>query len=170
MPGGSIPPATSDTHHQCWNVTGCLYLQEMNDHEERCRFLQVWLTPNRKGHKPQYGSTTYTKADRHNQLLHILSGVGPEPSWQRTNRTGCIKLHADANVFVSENDAGVRYELELGPSRQAYLVCAEGKLGWAFAVTSQVAGGCTLLTAVNHAARVVLGIAHDVAAVAHLRV
>lgn len=100
--------------------------QEMNEHDQRCRFLQVWLTPDRRGHTPQYGSSTYTKADRHNQLLHVLSGVGPAPAWQGVNRRGCIALHADANVFVSENDAGVQHQLELGASRQAYLVCMEG--------------------------------------------
>lgn len=100
--------------------------QEMNDHDERCRFLQVWLTPDQRGHTPQYGSTTYDKTDRHNQLLHVLSGVGPKPAWQKIYSTGCIQLHADANVFVSENDAGVSYQLELAPSRQAYLVCMEG--------------------------------------------
>lgn len=99
----------------------------MNDHEQRCRFLQVWLTPDRKGHRPQYGSTSYDKADRHNQLLHVLSGVGPSPAWQKVNSRDCIQLHADANVFVSENDGGVSYDLQLAPGRQAYLVCAEGK-------------------------------------------
>jgi redox-sensitive bicupin YhaK (pirin superfamily) len=102
-------------------------LQEMNDHEQRCRFLQVWLTPDRKGHRPQYGSISYDKADRHNQLLHVLSGVGPSPAWQKVNSRDCIQLHADANVFVSENDGGVSYDLQLAPGRQAYLVCAEGE-------------------------------------------
>lgn len=99
----------------------------MNEHEQRCRFLQVWLTPDRRGHTPQYGSSSYGPADRHNQLLHVLSGVGATPAWQGVNRKGCIKLNADANVFVSENDAGVSYQLELGPNRQAYLVCMEGE-------------------------------------------
>jgi redox-sensitive bicupin YhaK (pirin superfamily) len=98
----------------------------MNVHEQRCRFLQVWLTPDRKGHRPQYGSTSYDKADRHNQLLHVLSGVGPSPAWQKVNSRDCIQLHADANMFVSENDAGISYDLQLAPGRQAYLVCAEG--------------------------------------------
>jgi redox-sensitive bicupin YhaK (pirin superfamily) len=98
----------------------------MNDHEQRCRFLQVWLTPDRKGHRPQYGSTSYDKADRHNQLLHVLRGVGPSPAWQKVNSRGCIQLHADANVFVSESDGGVSYDLQLAAGRQAYLVCAEG--------------------------------------------
>lgn len=30
--------------------------------------------------------------------------------------------------FVSENDGGEQFNLQLGPSRQAYLVCIEGSL------------------------------------------
>lgn len=31
-------------------------------------------------------------------------------------------------MYVSENDAGVKHEIALGPARQAYLVCIEGEL------------------------------------------
>lgn len=34
----------------------------------------------------------------------------------------------DANVFVSEPDAGVSQPITLGPNRQAYLICIEGNL------------------------------------------
>ena len=34
----------------------------------------------------------------------------------------------DANVFVSEADAGVSQEISLDQNRQAYLICIEGDL------------------------------------------
>lgn len=34
----------------------------------------------------------------------------------------------DANVFVSECDAGMKFDLALGAKRQAYLICIEGDL------------------------------------------
>ena len=34
----------------------------------------------------------------------------------------------DANVIVSENDAGAEHSIDLGPGRQAYMVCIEGSL------------------------------------------
>ena len=34
----------------------------------------------------------------------------------------------DANVFVSECDAGTKFNIELGAKRQAYLICIEGDL------------------------------------------
>ena len=102
-------------------------LQEMNQHPETCRFIQVWINPDGKGHKPQYGSSTYKQEDRHNKLLQVLRGTGKIPAWKGVHSLHSITLHQDVNVFVSENDAGVKHELLLGPGRQAYMVCMEGE-------------------------------------------
>ncbi len=66
---------------------------EMNDGDKTCRFLQVWLTPDRRGHEPQYGSERYTREDRHNKLLHLLGGTGRVPDWPNLEAGKCIKLH-----------------------------------------------------------------------------
>ncbi|GIM07422.1 hypothetical protein Vretimale_11516 [Volvox reticuliferus] len=105
--------------------TGVVH-SEMNEGSETCRFLQLWITPDRRGHKPQYGSSVYDKADRHNRLLQILGGTGASPAWPKTAKPQSIHLHQDANVFVSESDPLTRFELSLGPKRQAYMVCIEG--------------------------------------------
>lgn len=106
-----------------------MHAQEMNDHAETCRFIQVWLTPERKGVTPQYGSSRYTTADRHNVLLPILRGSGAPPAWPGMSAAAgsAPAVHQDANVYVSESDAGVVHELALGPARQAYLLCMEGE-------------------------------------------
>ena len=39
-----------------------------------------------------------------------------------------LPLMQDANVIVSENDAGIEHSIDLGPGRQAYMVCIEGSL------------------------------------------
>jgi redox-sensitive bicupin YhaK (pirin superfamily) len=101
---------------------------EMNDGGETCRFLQVWITPDKRGHKPQYGSARYTKDDRHNRLLHVLRGTGASPAWRGVHSITATRLQQDANVFVSESDAGSSFDLLLAPRRQAYLVCAEGSM------------------------------------------
>lgn len=49
---------------------------EMNDGDVTCRFIQVWISPDQQGHKPQYGSCEFSKTDRHNQLLQIFGGSG----------------------------------------------------------------------------------------------
>ena len=67
--------------------------QEMNEKDELTRFLQIWMTPDRRGHKPQYGSSVYSKADRHNKLLQILGGSGAMPSWETASPGAGITLH-----------------------------------------------------------------------------
>lgn len=66
---------------------------EMNDGGKTCRFLQVWLLPDQRGHAPQYGSEQYTLEDRKNKLLHLLGGTGRVPDWAHLQRGRCITLH-----------------------------------------------------------------------------
>ena len=68
-------------------------MQEFNHDKETVRSLQIWMTPDRKGHTPQYGSNRYTKEDRHNKLLLILGGNSPAPSWQGIAQGKGIRLH-----------------------------------------------------------------------------
>lgn len=54
----------------------------------------MWLTPDRSGHAPQYGSSRYERADRHNRLLHILGGTQEPPAWQDVHQgKDGIRLH-----------------------------------------------------------------------------
>ena len=61
----------------------------------------------------------------------------------------------DANVFVSESDAGVRHELVLAPGRQAYLVCIEGSLSVVAAGGGQAGGEAEALLGERDAAELV---------------
>lgn len=102
---------------------------EMNDGAEACRLLQIWMLPDRRGHTPQYGSSQYSDKDRADTLLQILHGTGTPPSWPEITRKGTpIHLHQDVNVFVSENQAGRKYELPLAPGRAAYVININGAL------------------------------------------
>ena len=90
------------------SVTWPCMSQEMNEQDERTRFLQIWMTPDRRGHRPQYGSSKYSKADRHNKLLHILGGTGTMPSWETATAGAGISLH---QVTLSNMFAGLLLSL-----------------------------------------------------------
>jgi len=93
---------------------------EMNDNEDTTlRFLQIWILPNKDGLTPQYGSRKFEKADRHNKFFHVVSGPSDKAS---------IKINQDANIYVSEIDAGKNLEFTNQENRQIYLVCIEGTL------------------------------------------
>ena len=49
------------------------------------------------------------------------SGLGP-------GRDGKVQIHQDFNLLASEIEVGKSLELELKPSRQAYVLCLEGTL------------------------------------------
>ncbi len=70
-----------------------MLLQEFNHDKETVRSLQIWMTPDSRGHTPQYGSSRYVKEDRHNKLLLILGGTTAAPSWQGVAPGKGINLH-----------------------------------------------------------------------------
>ena len=108
--------------------TGVVH-SEMNDEVEKtCRFIQVWLTPDKRGHQPQYGSLMTTPEERHNKLLAVLQGTGRIPFWASPVPVEPVKLHQDATVIVSQADPSFSQEIALGRSRQAYVLCIEGSL------------------------------------------
>ncbi|MFQ5924835.1 MAG: pirin family protein [Dehalococcoidia bacterium] len=93
---------------------------EMNDApDELLRFLQIWILPDKQGATPQYGSKRFSKSDRHNKLLHIVSGK---------DINSVIQINQDANIFVSEIEKGKQVVFSLDAGRQIYLVCIEGSL------------------------------------------
>jgi redox-sensitive bicupin YhaK (pirin superfamily) len=82
----------------------------------------VRIKPDQRGHKPNYGSRRYTIEDRRNRMLQML-GPASAPS---AEGDPVVRIHQDANVFVTEIDAGVTVPFVLRPLRQLYVVCAEG--------------------------------------------
>lgn len=91
---------------------------EYNHGAELLRLLQIWIRPSSKNLTPSYGDMSFTKKDRHNKLLHLVSSE---------ENKGKIKIYQDANIFVSEADKGLSQTLEMGEYDYFYLVQIEGK-------------------------------------------
>lgn len=99
-----------------------VYHSEMNQHpSQTVRFLQIWISPDRKGLPVKYGSHRFEEAQRKNTLLQIISGT-------RSQETAPIVLSQDCNVYVSQLDQGVTVSLDILAGRQAYMVEIEGDL------------------------------------------
>ena len=110
--------------------TGVRHSEHNRDARQTLRFLQLWITPNARGLKPQYGSRAFTEKDRTNTIFHAVTGptaraptAPPTPDDDRR-----IVLSQDANIFVSEYDRDHPQTFAVRPGRQAYLVCIEGAL------------------------------------------
>ncbi len=88
---------------------------EMNEGEETCRFLQIWIFPEQKDLTPNYGSKRFLESERLNQWLHL---VGPREE---------IAVCQDVNLYVTELTAGKSIRFPLAAGRQAYLKLIEGQ-------------------------------------------
>jgi len=82
------------------------------------RFLQIWIYPDQREYKPNYGEYRFEWNQRHNKWLHIVSSMtGSAP----------IQIHQDANIYVLELNEGDTISFPVKGKRQAYLVQIEGK-------------------------------------------
>jgi redox-sensitive bicupin YhaK (pirin superfamily) len=77
------------------------------------RLLQIWILPPEKNLPTLYGSQKFSRKDRKNRLLNIISPKNGEAK---------IKLYQDVNIYVCELDAGKEISYEIAENRQVYYV------------------------------------------------
>jgi len=83
------------------------------------RFLQIWITPNKKGLPPYYCAKKFPKNPLKNENQLIVSGDVIE---------SVIKIQQDANVYVAEIDKQKQVTITNHERRQSYLLCVDGSL------------------------------------------
>ncbi|MAF95311.1 MAG: pirin family protein [Rhodospirillaceae bacterium] len=105
---------------QCISAGTGVTHSELNEQDDWCRFLQIWIVPGSRGLPVRYDLHRFSPEDRKNKLLHVISGPA--------NRAGaCLYVCQDINVHVSElTDKGARVSYVLNEDRQAYIYCFEG--------------------------------------------
>ena len=99
--------------------TGVLH-SELNQCDERCRFLQIWILPPAKGLSVRYAHRAFSETDRQNRLLHVVGSLGHADD-------AALRLNQDVNLYASEltdPEAEVVFELQAG--RQVYVNDVEG--------------------------------------------
>ncbi|MBU3100070.1 MULTISPECIES: pirin family protein [Clostridium] len=95
-----------------------VYHSEHNLGKEVARFLQIWILPDKEGHKPNYGEYKFEWNDRKNKWLHMVSSNQGE---------AVVKVNQDINIFTLELDERSVIDYCVKADRQAYLVQIEGK-------------------------------------------
>lgn len=104
-------------HVQYMSAGTGVYHSEHNLGENTSRFLQIWILPDTKGLKPNYGDYRFQWEDRKNKWLQIVSSFeGNAP----------IKIYQDANIYVLELEKDKSIDFKVEEGRQAYLVQIEG--------------------------------------------
>lgn len=107
-------------HVQTVTAGSGVWHSELNNHDEHCRFLQIWILPPANGLPVRYENKKYEAADRLNKLLHVVGNTSNQDEVP-------LHLNQDVNFYVSELtdlDARISFSLEAG--RQAYINNFEG--------------------------------------------
>jgi hypothetical protein len=99
--------------------TGVTHSEFNGSDREPAHFLQIWLLPDRSGHRPSYEQRPFPEAERRGKLRLIASPDGAD---------GSTTLHQDARVFATLLGAGEAVELPLAKGRHAWVQVARGEL------------------------------------------
>ncbi len=95
-----------------------IYHSEHNMHESKdLRLLQIWILPPKKGLPRLYGSHKFTKEQRKNRFLNIVSSKDGEAP---------VQIHQDVNFYVSELEESKNLDFSIKEGRQIYFVQIEG--------------------------------------------
>ena len=119
--------------------TGVTHSEYNGSDREPVHFLQIWLLPDRPGHRPAYGQQAIPLDTLRGALRPIATPDGSG---------GSLAIHQDARVFATILAAGEAVRHPLAPGRHAWVQVARGagmvnglavKAGDGVAVSGEVA-------------------------------
>jgi redox-sensitive bicupin YhaK (pirin superfamily) len=100
--------------------TGIQHSEFNKNKDNRVKFLQIWVFPNKKNVTPRYDQITLKLADRHNKLQQILS---PNP-----NDAG-VWIHQNAWFHLGKFDKGISTEYAIkGKGNGLYVFNLNGNI------------------------------------------
>ena len=101
--------------------TGVMHSEFNHSTEKPLRLLQIWLFSDTWGLKPSWEQKRYSKEERRNRLLAVIS---PKDS----KREESLSISQDATFYVSSLEPGTGQSHKLHKGRIAYLFVIEGKI------------------------------------------
>lgn len=99
--------------------TGVRHSEYNASKDEPVHFLQIWITPDRRGGEPSYGQKHYPRAERLNRLRAVASHDG---------RDGSIEIKQNAVMYSGVLEPGVDVAHELAAGRRVWLHVARGSV------------------------------------------
>jgi len=85
--------------------------------DQRTRFLQIWIVPDRSGYKPDYAQKRFDDTELQGDFCCVVSGDG---------RNGSVSIHQDASLYLARAD-GVDVHHNIPEGRCAYVHLCRGK-------------------------------------------
>jgi quercetin 2,3-dioxygenase len=94
--------------------TGVMHSEFNPSPKEPAHLLQIWITPERKGLKPEYEQLKFTDADLHNQFGLVAGPKAP------------VTIRQDANLYIARLDEGKEAKQPIKAGRHAWVQVARG--------------------------------------------
>jgi redox-sensitive bicupin YhaK (pirin superfamily) len=100
--------------------TGIAHSEKNANNDREVKFLQIWVIPNKRHVAPRYDQQSFSEADKHNQLLTVVSPLGSGQG---------VQIHQDAWFSLGKFDQGKQIEYSLHKaSNGVYAFVLEGEL------------------------------------------
>jgi len=99
--------------------TGIRHSEFNHSETDPVHLLQIWIMPDRSGHKPSYEQKTFPVAEKKGKLRLIASSDGED---------GSVTIHQDAKLYVALLSPGQEVKHELGSGRYVWLQVAKGSV------------------------------------------
>ena len=87
--------------------------------DREVHFLQIWLTPERRGIEPSYEQRHFSAAEKRGRLRLIASPDAAE---------GSVRIHQDARVYAGLFTGEESAQLQMRAGRSGYIHVARGRL------------------------------------------
>ena len=97
--------------------TGITHSEFNHSQSEPVHFLQIWITPDKKGVKPRYQQARFADTEKRGQLRLIISPEGENST---------LSVYQDARIYAGFFDGNERSSLKLATERFAYIHVARG--------------------------------------------
>ncbi len=97
--------------------TGVRHSEANASKTDAAHLLQVWILPDRRGHKPGYEQKSFPETEKRGKFRLIASPDGKD---------GSVTIHQEAKLYVCLVEPGQEVKHELGEGRYAWLQVAKG--------------------------------------------
>jgi redox-sensitive bicupin YhaK (pirin superfamily) len=99
--------------------TGVVHSETNPSSSEPVHFLQIWILPDRAGHRPGYEQKAFSEPDRRGKLRLVAS---------RDGRDGSVTIQQDAAVYAGLLEPGERVAHQPRPGRHSWVQVARGSV------------------------------------------
>lgn len=101
--------------------SGILHSEYNHSQAKQSKRLQMWILPDSKGLAPSWQQKKYSKEQRLDKLLQVVSPLD-------SSENGTLTIHQNTSFYVSSLTPGTEISHELQSRRKAYVFVIDGEI------------------------------------------